>query len=128
MRSLSYHAINLKDVYFTNFSEMMTVDCKCDGQRQQSRALAQCPQKELPILESLLAENPQADAGSKKRHEALKVQLNMCFRGFVFLQECPHPLIIDFGRINLSHYFFISVAQCFEVHTRNYIRCTVGIA
>jgi hypothetical protein len=27
------NTVSLKDVYFTNFSEMVTVDCKCYGQR-----------------------------------------------------------------------------------------------
>jgi hypothetical protein len=33
----------------------------------------QGPQQKLPIMEPLLAQNAEADAGSKKRQEALKI-------------------------------------------------------
>jgi hypothetical protein len=42
-RILNRNPVNLKDMYFTNFSKMMPVNCKCNGQRHQPGALAQGP-------------------------------------------------------------------------------------
>jgi len=107
---------------------MVAVNCKCNGQGEQFGALAKCPQKELPILEPLPAENTYPDTRTKKRHEALKVQMDFSFRGLILLQESPNALIIVLGGINVTHYFLIPLAQHFKFHPWDYIGCTVGVA
>jgi len=59
---------------------MMAVNHQGNCQWKQSRATKECPEQDLPILEPLLAKDPQAYAGAKQGQEVLEVQrvVNPC--------------------------------------------------
>jgi hypothetical protein len=46
---------------FADFAEMMAVNRKGHRQREQTGPMEKSPQQELPVLESLSAENTKAD-------------------------------------------------------------------
>ena len=80
-----------------DFPEMMTIDGKSDGQRQQFRTLANCPQQQLPVLKAFFAENTKPDTRAEKRHATLKIHLDFNFGALVFLQKCLYPIVVMFG-------------------------------
>jgi len=53
---------SLSNLQFADFAEMMAIDRKRNSQREHFGSAKKRPGQDLPILESLLAENTQADA------------------------------------------------------------------
>ena len=53
---------SLSNLQFADFAEMITIDRKRNIQREHFRSAKKSPEQDLPILESLLAKNTQADA------------------------------------------------------------------
>jgi len=53
---------SLTNLQFADFAEMMAIDRKSNSQREHFRPAKKSPEQDLPILESLLSENTQADA------------------------------------------------------------------
>ena len=106
---------------------MMAVDRHCNGQREQLRAAKECPQQEPPILKSFLAQNTQADVGTKDRQEALKVQRDFNLWRLILSQEGLNALVVRLMRINVAHYVPVPLVQHINVHARDDVRCAIHV-
>jgi len=82
---------------------MMAVNRQGNCQWKQSGATKKCPEQDLPILEPLLAKDPQAYAGAKQGQEVLEVQrvVNPC--RLIFSKRDLDALIVELGRIDVLH-------------------------
>ena len=60
-------------MYFADFSEMLPLNGKCNGQREQFGAAKMSPLQELPIMASPLANDAQVKDGTKERQNVFKV-------------------------------------------------------
>ena len=53
---------SLSNLKCADFTKMIAIDRKRNSQREHFRSAKKSPEQDLPIVESLLAENTQADA------------------------------------------------------------------
>ena len=105
----------------------MAVYRQGDGEREQGGAAKKRPQQEPPVVESLLAQNTQADVGAKERHESLEVEGDFNLWLLVFSQEGFDARIVVLMRIDVAHDTPVTFLQYSKVHFRDYVRCAVYI-
>ncbi len=80
-----------------NLAEMKAVDREGNSQRKEPRPPEQGPEKELPIMVPLSADNAEAHHGLNRRiHVAEAEAYHLYSRGAVFLQKLRHPRVIVF--------------------------------
>ena len=76
---------------------MIAIDRKRNRQREHFRSAKKSPENNLPIVESLLSENTQADARTYNCQQTLKIQGGPHRWSLIFPKEGPCPLIVMLG-------------------------------
>jgi hypothetical protein len=87
----------LSDLQFADFAEMMAVNRNGDGQCKKLRTAEKSPGQDLPILESLLSEDTEADARTQDCQQALKIQGGSYLWSLILPEEGHRSFIVMLG-------------------------------
>jgi len=96
-RAVGTFSDSLSNPQAADFAEMMAIDRKGNSQRDQLRSVKKRPGQDLPILESLFAENAQADACTGDCHQTLKTQWGSGLWSLILPEEGHCPFIVMLG-------------------------------
>lgn len=94
---LSGDAGSLKEILLIGLTEMMPINRKRYGQRQQLGTAKTRPYQELPVVNSLFTYDAKVVDGTKECQKMLKVHRSLNLRSPIFPQEGPEPLVVVLG-------------------------------
>ena len=103
----------------TGLAEVVAVDRKCHSQGEQPGTAKQRPRQQLPVLNSLFAQDAQPIDGTEERQNVLDVEGSINAWHFVLPQERLDTSIVRLWRIDVSQDAPVSLAKCVKAHRRN---------
>ena len=93
-RAVGPFSDSLSNLQVADLAEMIAIDRQCNRQRKHLRPPKKRPEHDLPILESLFAENAQADACTRDCQQTLKTQWGSNLWSLILPKEGCHSFIV----------------------------------
>src|SRR5512136_1181100 len=100
-----------------DFAKMETVNGKGDGEGKEAWLSQQRPAEQFPVLEPLLADDPQEEERFEEGDAVARFQAEAArCGGVVFPEKADYPRVVVAGRVNGGEDIPVPTDQCVEAH------------
>ena len=94
---------SLSNLQLADFAEVITINRNRNSQWEHFGTAKKSPEHDLPILESLPAEDPQADARTQYCQYSLKIEGGSDHGGLILPEEGHRSFVVVLRRVNVVH-------------------------